>query len=139
MLVYNLEMGHGNHFRPPPPVAEAFSKSDSLPDRRSLRAIRRSHSRFKTQMSIPPKYSSSQNGYIRAYRQFKALGEEGRLVSASTISVRFIMYPCYGAAMSFINRNGPKEQETSTCTWLRSPASAFWLFTHQKNLDNTMD
>ena len=131
MPVYNLEMGHGHYFRPPP-VAEAFNKSDSLPGRRSLQPMR-SHSRFKTQISNPPKRLH------RAYRHFKALGEDGILVSASTISVRGITYPCCRAAMPFIRRNGSKEQKTSTCTWLRSPASALWLFTHQKDLDNTMD
>ena len=62
--MYNLEMGHGHYFRPSPPVVEAFSKSDSLPSCSSLQPMRPSHSRFKTQISIPPKYSSSKNGYI---------------------------------------------------------------------------
>jgi len=63
MPVYYLEMGHGHYFRPPQSwkssakatsfqVAEAFSPYDEV----TLD--------LKPLISIPPKYSLSQNGYI---------------------------------------------------------------------------
>jgi len=64
MPVYKLELDHGHYFRPPPRTRGSLQQK-RLPSRSQQPPAHTTQTlSIKTQISIPPKYSSSQNGYI---------------------------------------------------------------------------